>query len=70
MNYRDDQMPVIQFSINHGRTVEQKRELLKILTKVTAIVTAIIFRKSQKNDDDENGNEEQPDDSEDNENNG
>ena len=38
-------MPVIQVTINHGRTVEQKREFLKILTKVTAI----IFRKSLKN---------------------
>lgn len=29
-------MPVIQITISHGRTVEQKRELIKVLTKETA----------------------------------
>ena len=29
-------MPVIQITISHGRSVEQKRELVKILTKETA----------------------------------
>ena len=29
-------MPVIQITISQGRTVEQKRELIKVLTKETA----------------------------------
>jgi 4-oxalocrotonate tautomerase len=29
-------VPVIQITISHGRTVEQKRELIKVLTKETA----------------------------------
>jgi 4-oxalocrotonate tautomerase len=29
-------MPVIQITMSQGRTVEQKRELVKILTKETA----------------------------------
>ena len=29
-------MPVIQITISHGRSVEQKRELVKVLTRETA----------------------------------
>ena len=29
-------MPVIQITMNEGRTLEQKRELVKVLTKETA----------------------------------
>lgn len=29
-------MPVIQITMNEGRTIEQKRELVKILTRETA----------------------------------
>ncbi len=29
-------MPVIQITMSQGRTVEQKRELIKVLTKETA----------------------------------
>lgn len=29
-------MPVIQITISQGRTVEQKRELIKVLTRETA----------------------------------
>jgi 4-oxalocrotonate tautomerase len=29
-------MPVIQITMSHGRTVEQKRELVQVLTKETA----------------------------------
>ena len=29
-------MPGIQITISHGRTIEQKRELIKVLTKETA----------------------------------
>ncbi len=29
-------MPVIQITMNEGRTIEQKRELVKVLTKETA----------------------------------
>jgi len=29
-------MPVIQITMNEGRTIEQKRELVKVLTRETA----------------------------------
>jgi 4-oxalocrotonate tautomerase len=29
-------MPVIQITMSHGRTVEQKRELVKVLTRESA----------------------------------
>lgn len=29
-------MPVIQITISHGRSVEQKRELIEVLTRETA----------------------------------
>ncbi|HEY7573476.1 MAG TPA: tautomerase family protein [Nitrososphaeraceae archaeon] len=32
-------MPVIQITMSQGRSVEQKRELVKVLTKETARIT-------------------------------
>jgi 4-oxalocrotonate tautomerase len=50
-------MPVIQITMSHGRTVEQKRELVQMLTKETTrilntkedAVRVLIYEVSQEN---------------------
>lgn len=50
-------MPVIQITMSHGRTVEQKRELVSVLTKETArilktkerAIRVLIYEVSKEN---------------------